>query len=297
MACVLNLLRLRRLKRLIKISRSGTLLPDSSEMPDKHQIANFQRVPLDADPVESPIVHYGKPLTAIHFETKDARWGRVTFERLDSLKVSRGEFNPFTYPSTEHSGISWVATISNSAWLRERYEYEKQCYGTAYNFNGNVDEMLEEYSHYVFRFHDQFVETIAAGIWFEAGETFLGDQPLEPSHPLKGLSHLEPTEHFESSGIRGFVRRNPLSNEDIDRAAALCSQTVFEVGAELDGTSSTSWSVTRRVKNGVPRSYLRNYFHNSVQSFDGIPTPAEIQPQIDQWFSEVSERRQKMGKA
>ena len=266
-------------------------------MPDTHQIATYHRVPFDADPVESPIVHYGKPFTAIHFETKDARWGRVTFERLDSLKISRGEFFPYALPTIEPSVYSWVTTISNSAWLRERYEYEKRCYGTAYRFSGNVDEMLDEYSHYVFSFHDEFVEGIAAGIWFEAGKTFLGDQPVEPSHPLKGLSHLEPTERFESSGIRGFVRRNPLSHEDIDRAAALCSQTVFEVGADLDGRSSTSWSVTRRVRNGVPRSYLRNYFHNSVQSFDGIPTFTDIRPQIDQWFSEVRERRRKMGKS
>lgn len=261
------------------------------------QLAQFHKVPLDADPVAPPIVHYGEPITAIHFETKDERWGRVTFERLDSLKVSRGEFYPFAYPPTEPPEFSWVATISNTAWLRARYEYEKQHYGGNYNFNRNVDEMLEEYSHYVFSFHDEFVEAIAAGIWFEAGETFLGDQPLEPSHPLKGLSHLGPSEYFESSGIQGFVRRNPLSNEDIDRAAALCSQTVFEIGAVLDGRSSTSWSVTRRVKNGMPRSYLRNYFHNSVQSFEGIPTLAEVRPQIDQWFSEVRERRRKMGKS
>lgn len=265
-------------------------------MPDNHQIANFHRVPIEADPVESPIIHYGNPIRAIHFETKDARWGRVTFERLDSLKVSRGEFYPFTHPDTDISDYSWVTTISNSVWLRERYEYEKRCYGTAYRFNGNVDEMLDEYSHYVFSFHDEFVEVIAAGVWFEVGDTFPGDQPIEPSHPLKGLSHLKPIEHFESSGISGFVRRNPMSNEEIDRAAELCSQTVFEVGAELDGGSTTSWSVTRRVKNGVPKSYLRNYFHNSVQSFDGIPTFADIRPQIDQWFSEVRERRRKMGK-
>lgn len=296
MACALDLIRLRKSKRSNRINLYA-LATIFSLMPDTLEIATYHRVPLDADTVEPPIVHYGKPFAAIHFETKDARWGRVTFERLDSLKISRGEFFPFALQTIEPSVYSWVTTISNSAWLRERYEYEKRCYGRAYRFNGNVDEMLDEYSHYVFSFHDEFVEAIAAGIWFEAGETFLGDQPLEPLHPLKGLSHVEQTEHFESSGIQGFIRRNPSSNEDIDRAATLCSQTVFEVGAELDGRSSTSWSLTRRVKNGVPRSDLRNYFHNSVQSFDGIPTFADIRPEIDKWFCEVRERRRKMGKA
>ena len=45
--------------------------------------------------MDSPIVQYGGEITAIHFTTDDGRWGRVTFEGLDSLKVSRGEYEPF----------------------------------------------------------------------------------------------------------------------------------------------------------------------------------------------------------
>jgi hypothetical protein len=188
-------------------------------------------------------------------------------------------------------------TISNSAWLRERYEYEKRYYGKAYNFNGNVDEMLEEYCHYVFSFHDQFVEAIAAGIWFEVDDTMLGDREMKTPHPLNGLADVDAVEHFESSGIRCFVRRNPMSNEETDRAATLCSQTIFEVGAELDGKSSPSWHLTRRVRHGIGKSYLRGYFGNAVATYAGIPTLAEIRLHIDPWLSGVRERRRQMGKS
>lgn len=260
------------------------------------QIAHRHEVPIEADSVDSPIVHYGNPMTAIHFITQDGRWGRITFERLDSLRVSRGEYEPFPASPDAPDDFHWVTTISNSAWLRERYEYEKRHYGTSYNFNGNVDEMLEEYSHYVFSFHDEFVEAIAAGIWFECDDEMLGERTMDSPHPLAGLAHLDIAEHFEGSGIRCFVRRNPKPNDEIDRAASLCSQTILEVGAELGGSSTPSWFVTRRVRNRIGKSYLRSYFGTVVDTYTGIPSLAEIRPHVDQWLAEVRERRRQMGK-
>ena len=156
--------------------------------------------------------------------------------------------------------------------------------------------MLEEYFHYVFSFHDQFVEAIAAGIWLEVDDAMLGEREMGSPHPLKGLEHIDVAEHFESSGIRCFVRRNPMSNDELDRAAALCSQTVLEVGVELDGSSTPSWFLTRRVRNGIGKSYLRGYFGNAAETYTAIPSLADIRPGIDQWLSEVRERRRQMGK-
>jgi hypothetical protein len=113
---------------------------------------------------------------------------------------------------------------------------------------------------------------------------------------LNGLPSVAPDESFENSGIVCFVRRNPLPLDEIERAARLCSQVILEVGAELDGRSSTSWSLTRRVKDGVGKSYLRGYFGNAVETYDGIPSLAEIRPRIDQWLAEVRERGKQMGK-
>jgi hypothetical protein len=145
-----------------------------------NEIAYGLRVPLTADSVESPIVNYGGERTCIHFLTDDeVSWGRVTFEGLDSLKVSRGEYEPFPAAPGEEETFYWVTTISNSTWLRERYEYEKRYYCSCYNFGGDVNEMLADYSHYVFSFHDEFVEVLAAGIWFESANTMLAWIPME----------------------------------------------------------------------------------------------------------------------
>lgn len=265
-------------------------------METPQRLAHGLEVPLVADSVDSPIVQYGGALTAIHFTTQEGRWGRITFERLDSIKVSRGEHEPFLHAPNERDQFHWVTTISDSAWLRERYEYEKLHYGSAYNFGGNVDEMLEEFCHYVFSFHDQFVEAIAAGIWFESDDTMLGERDLDSAHPLNGLANVEPAERFQDSCIVCLVRRNPLPLSEIELAARLCSQTLLEVSAELDGSSSTSWSLTRRVRNGVGKSFLRGYFGNSVETYQGIPSLSEIRPRIDQWLAEVRERRRQMGK-
>lgn len=137
------------------------------------QLSHGFDVPLTADSVESPVVNYGGGMTAIQFLTDDGRWGRVAFEGLDSIKVSRGEYEPFLSAPGEENAFYWVTTISNSVWLGERYEYEKRYYGESYNFGGNEDEMVTEFSHYVFSFHDKFVEVLAAGIWFEVDDNIL----------------------------------------------------------------------------------------------------------------------------
>lgn len=189
-----------------------------------------------------------------------------------------------------------MKTVSNSEWLKERYEYEKHHYGSSYNFGGDVDEMLTEYLHYVFSFHDEFIEVLAAGIWFESADAKLADSELEPDHPLLGLRDIEAGETMEGSGITCHVRVNPLPREELNRRARLCSQTILEIGAELEGQVSTDWTLTYRVRDEVERSYLRKYFGHAVKCFHGIPEREAIEPTIQEWLSEVRERRRKMGK-
>ena len=255
------------------------------------------QVPLTADSVDSPIVNYGGGVTSINFLTKDGCWGRVTFEKLDSIKVSRGEYEPYPAAPGEEKTLSWVSIVSNSQWLKERYEYEKRYYGTAYNFGGNVEEMLADFSHYVFHFHDQFVEVLCDGIWFESADTSLGNLEPDSNHPLRELPESAISERFEAHGIICQVRRNPRSIDELKRNAKFCSQTILEVAAELDGRSSTAWTLSLRVRDGVLRSTLRGYFGNGVQQFNSIPSLMDIRSKIDMWLAEVHERRKKMGKA
>ena len=92
------------------------------------------------------------------------------------------------------------------------------------------------------------------------------------------------------------MRRNPLSIDELERRARLCSQTILEVAAELDGRAGTDWSLTLRIRNGIGKTYLRNCFGNQVATFDEIPDLSVIRPRIDKWLGEVRERRREMGK-
>ncbi|WP_298866987.1 hypothetical protein [uncultured Gimesia sp.] len=260
------------------------------------QLAHNFEVPLEADRVDSPIVQYGDVINALHFMTEDNHWGRITFERLDSIKASRGEYAPYPLAPGEKESFYWVQTISNSRWLRERYKYEKKYYGDSYGFNGDVDEMIREFSHYVFHFHDQFIEVLAAGIWFESadsilGERYIGERYPEQDHPLSGLHHLETSETFEGSGIICYVRRNPLSESELEKRAQLCSQTILEIKIESDVGIGPDWTLTRRVHSGVGKTYLRSCFGNPEEIYAHIPTLIEIRPHIDRWLAEISQRR------
>ena len=254
-------------------------------------------VPVEADPVDEPIVSYGAGPTSINFVTMDQRWARATFEKPDSIRVSRGEYDP--YPSDWKAGDPprWVSIVEPSPWLNERYEYERKHYEGRYEFGGDVDEMLHEFSHYVFRFHDQFVEVLCAGIWFETAEEFLGNRESDADHPLLDLPESSVAERFEAHGITCQVRRNQRTVDDILRDAELCSQKVLQIAGELDGSASVSWTLGVRARDGVVRSHLRDYFGKVRKSYDGIATLDDIRPHVNEWLRQVRERRKQMGKA
>ena len=120
---------------------------------------------------------------------------------------------------------------------------------------------------------------------------------LSPDHPFRGLRDVTPSEKFTEAGITCQVRRNPLSTDELMSRAVLCEQPVLEVAAELDGRVGTNWSLTLRVRDGIVKSSLRNYYGNQVASFDNVPDLSAIRPTIDNWLKDVRERRRKMGKA
>ena len=58
----------------------------------KPEIVHRIKIPIVADNVLSPQVHYGsvhhnEPVTGIYFNTQDELYGRITFENFDSLKI------------------------------------------------------------------------------------------------------------------------------------------------------------------------------------------------------------------
>lgn len=260
-------------------------------------------VPVIADPVAGPTVTYGEvlksdeALTSIKFLTEDDGWGRVTFEHLDSIRVSRGEYDP--YPSDWKPGdqLHWVSEVVPSPWLLERYEYEKMHYGPAYEFNGDVDEMLRDFSHYVFRFHDQFVEALSSGIWLERLDESRDSEKVSATHPLRALPRPTKPDLIEAYGMVCEIWPNTRPMDQILEDAKLCSQKLLQFALVLDSVQDISWTLAVRVRHGKVRSSLRPSFGSVRANFEGVASLEHVRPHVESWLQEVMERRKRLGKA
>ena len=150
---------------------------------------------------------------------EDDSIGRVTFEGLDAIRTARGEFLPYVRVDVPHARGGWVHLIEDSGWLEERHHYEFGHYDTS---------MLDRYDHYLFSFHDEFVEAIALGIWFDKphGAEVLS-RPDE--HPLLELPESAIAQRSTSFGIDWEMRANPRPLEELVEASVLCPQRLLHV--------------------------------------------------------------------
>lgn len=249
-------------------------------------------IPVIADNVLSPDVFYSYELTGIYFETQDGQYGRITFENLDSLKICRGEVLPYSIKWEEVKNNSWVFKVENSNWQKERYIYEKENYGSSYEFSGNVDEMQTEFSHYVFRFHDEFIEVIARGFWFEKDEESLFNKSLQEDHPFLKISDSN-VEKFFAHSLTCQIRRNTKTDEELISNAKFCSQKLIEFALEIDGDASVNNSLILLYKNGKLISRLKGSFGTQIAEFEGIAKFDEVKPYIKKYMSEVYESRKR----
>lgn len=268
-------------------------------MPSPTPIAHPLPAPITANSVDWPIVEYGGRLNALRFPLDDSEdenlgWGRITFEKFDALRVCRGEYMPYETDWKSSDPHAWIWRVADSPWLLERYAYEKKHYGRSYGWGGDVDEMLREFSHYLFRFHDQFVEVLCDGLWFETSPKDLGNRPPGPDHPSQNLPRSTIIDRFTAHGVTCQVRRNPRSQESLLADAAFGSQKLYQFKAELEGSSHPDWTVSLRVRSGKPQVTLQSYFGNAEERFTTIPDISVVQPRIERWLYEVSERRKNM---
>jgi hypothetical protein len=255
------------------------------------------QVPVVADPVAAPTVTYGEELTFIEFLTIHAEWARVTFEHLDSICVSRGEYAP--YPSDWQPGdqINWVSEVLPSPWLLERFEYEKTHYAQAYEFNGDVNEMLRDFAHYIFRFHDQFVEALSSGIWLERLHESSDSENVSATHPLRNLPRPIKPDLIEAYGMLCEIWPNPRPIDRILEDAKLCSQKLLQFALVLDSDPNISWTLAVRVRHGKVRSSLRPRIGPVRATFEGVARLEHVRPYVESWLQEVMERRKRMGRA
>lgn len=251
-------------------------------------------IPVIADFVLSPDVFYGDELTGIYFQTQDEQYGRITFENLDALKICRGEYLPYSDNWEDGQKFPWVYSVENSNWQRERYNYEKNNYGSSYEFGGNVNEMLTDFSHYIFKFHDQFVEVIARGFWFEQAKTSLFNKELQAGHPFLSLPDNN-AEKFVANNLTCQVRTSSKRQEELISDAKFCSQKLIEFALELDGKASVSYSLILSYRNGKLISSLRGYFGKEIIEFDGIAKLTDVKPYVEKYMGEVYDRRKNNG--
>jgi len=248
------------------------------------------QTPWPSREVCGPELRFGDGGARLHFGVH-AGSGRVTFEKLDSLRVSRGEYEPYDSDCLEHEVFPWVFVVEHSPWLQERYLYEAKFYGDAYEFSGDVDEMLRDYDHYVFMFKDEFVEAIAAGIWFQVGSSVLGDTEGFDDHPLSDLPDTCVRDRIEMDGVAIDVRVNPRPVPDLVRDAALCSQPLIHLASQSGLSTYVNWRLSLRSRAGKLKSVLRNSLGRIVKEYAGVADLSAIRPEIERWMAEVGRRR------
>jgi len=258
------------------------------------EVARQIKIPLIADYVLSPDFFYGD-YTGIYFVTYDDKYGRITFENLDAVKICRGEIMPYEFDwSLCEQGV-WIYQIENSKWQKERFDYENEHYGDAYEFGGNVNEMLTDFKHYLFEFHDEFIEVIARGFWFEEAEHSLFKKDLMEGHPFLPLP-TENMEIMEVHTLKSQIRKNSKSKEQLIYDAQFCSQKLFEFALELDGEVSVNNTVLLSYRNGKLISTLRGYFGRQEAKFDGVANLEQVKPFMEKYIEGVYESRKAMEK-
>lgn len=251
------------------------------------------KIPIIPDSVLSPDIYYGNDITGIYFETCDNQFGRITFNNLDAIKVCRGEMLPYEYKwGTDERG-TWVFRIENSKWLAERFNYEKEHYGDSYEYGGNVNEMLTDFTHYLFSFHDQFVEVIARGFWFEKSERSLFRQPLQLGHPFLNLPETD-VKILEIEGVKCKLIFNPLSMDNLIKNSQYCPQPLIEIATEFDGKYSIRYILFIMQRQGKLISVWRQFLGRTIFEKDGVASFDDIKPFIDKEIFEIVERRKQI---
>ncbi len=258
---------------------------------EKHlQIAKGFFVPVKADRFLGPEVYYSDTMIAICFVTNDSQYGRITFEDIDSIKVSSGEILPFQLDWKIGTPYNWISKVENSVWLKERYKYEIERYKNNYEYSRNGNEMLTDYKHYVFSFYNEFIEVISRGFWFEKDDATLFGKPLQPGHPFLPLSEIN-AETIVAHNLTCQVRTNRKPKEEIILSTKYCTQKLMEFAVELDGEAKVDNTLSLFCRNGKLLSRLRGFFSRREVVFEGIATLGDVKPYIEKYMGEVYNRR------
>jgi hypothetical protein len=262
----------------------------------KKDFATGFSVSVEADSVDSPSVIYDAWYTCILFNTDDGKFGRVTFDNLDAIRICRGEHCPFDDDWEEGKVFHWVSVVENSSWLIERYAYEKKFYENSYEFGGDVDVMKTDFNHYIFSFHDQFVEVIASGIWVESSNNEFTNGKMIKGHPLFPLDVGDQVDRFIAHELSCLVLKNPLPLSKLIENAKYCTQTSYAFALELEGKPTPDYRLELKFRNDNLISVLNQTYVGEITCFEGAASLDSVMPFIKKIMKEVRQRRKEMGK-
>jgi hypothetical protein len=264
-------------------------------IPDRTFPLAPERTDIEPDGVACPEIRYGELGASLDYPRRHGGWARVVFDRWDALRVCRGEYSPYAQAVPESGSYSSISIVRPSTWLRERYEYERRHYAKAYAFNGDVDEIRREFDHYLFCFHDEFVEVTAGGVHFDLSDA-RHDGELHQRPGWAGLPESCIAHRWECSGITCQIRLDARPQDAIIEASRFCDQSIVQVALELDGRASISQRLSVRTRDGETKSRWRGYFGAVEHTFDGIPSLDELRPLVEEHAAAVRARRTAMGK-
>jgi hypothetical protein len=261
--------------------------------------AQVVEVPLAADAVAPPRLVYGRlDVTSgseldngyhtLYFQVAESGLlGRVTFEGLDAVRAARGETLPYQVRRSSDRR-DWVFTVDGSSWLEERHDYELRRHSTP---------LMGTHQHFVFAFHDEFVEAIAEGIWLDVPNQARPYDRPDP-HPLAELGPGIPAERFRSpSGVDWELRRAPGADSELITGSCLCSQRLYQLNLLVDGNSRESASIWLRTRDGRTVSRLvQTWPVGELARREGVASPGDFEDRWESFLAEVAQRRREMGR-
>lgn len=238
-------------------------------------------------------IHTGGTYPGIYiYGLESKKYNRFTFEKLDSIKMSRGEYLSFGNKRQNSWGVFYE--IENSEWLKERYEYEKRHYEKSYEFNGDVEDILRDYKHLYFNFGGQFIEVICRGFWCETSFEPLFGKRLIKGHPFRDIEKNNSI-IIEHAGLVGHIFQNMLSQNQLIEQALYCSQKLFSFGIEVNNHINVNHVVQLMNRNDEVKSSLRGHFGAELKTFDKVAQIEDVKLLLLNYMEEVAKRKRVKG--
>lgn len=261
-----------------------------AHMNNPSEFARPFQIPYEPDYVLCPTIFYGGNImnAIIYLSEDEESHVRLTFEKLDALKVCRGEYFPY---KSDLSNRGFMYVVDGSHWLRERHAYEAEHYRGVYEWGNNVDDMLTELDHYLFVFHDEFVEFIAGGIWFEKSSEPFGMNTPSLSHPLMDLSEENTTDAYEQHKIKCFIRSSQREKTQLIEYSKYCSQPLYHFVLQLDGSTSVTSRFSLRTRQGITKTTLRDQLGRVIYRKEGVISLEDAKALMDPYILAVHKRR------